>query len=202
MLEDITYRQLNYCECERIREIDASQYIGRTYREVNGIRQLVEINYQDPDFPEGYENHLQRLKSTVKSGGSALGAFLNEKLIGFCSINPETFGERHKYVLLDQLFISLNYRSKGIGKQLFFRSAIEAEKFGAEKLYICAGSAEETIGFYKALGCVKAVEINRELYSNDVRDMQLEYSLIKKEGHKNEFKQILTPPVFIRAYAD
>jgi len=115
---------------------------------------------------------------TITSGGSALGAFDGEKLIGFCSVNPEIFGVKYKYVLLDQIFISLPYRSKGIGKQLFTRSAKEAPKFGAGKFYICAGSSEETLAFYKALGCIEAIEINFELYEGDIRDIQLEYLFV------------------------
>jgi len=172
----ITYRQLKLPEAERIREIDASQFIGRAWREVNGIRQLIEINYQDPDFPNGYENHFAALKETIENGGSALGAFDIEKLIGFCSVNPDVFGTKNKYVLLDQIFVSLEYRSRGIGKQLFLRPVTEAKKLGAKKFYICAGSSEETIAFYRALGCVEASEINAELYEGDTRDMQLEYS--------------------------
>lgn len=174
-MKTITYRQIKLNETERIREIDASQFIGKAWREVNGSRQLVEINYQDPDFPNGYENHLVSLRDTIKNGGSALGAFDNEKLIGFCSVNSNVFGSQNRYVLLDQIFISLEYRSKGIGKQLFLRSVIEAKKLGAGKFYICAGSSEETIAFYRKLGCSEASEINPELYEGDTRDMQLEY---------------------------
>ena len=127
-MSNIIYRQLDITEAERIKEIDASQYIGRAWREVNGIHQLVEINYQDPDFPEGYENHLAGLKATIKNGGSALGAFENDKLIGFCSINPAIFGTKSKYILLDQIFVSSEKRGKGVGKQLFLRSIEEAKK--------------------------------------------------------------------------
>lgn len=175
-MNTIIYRQFKLADAGRIREIDASQFIGKAWREVNGIRQLVEINYQDRDFPNGYENHLASLNETIKNGGSALGAFNNEKFIGFCSVNPNVFSAKNKYVLLDQIFISLEYRSKGIGKQLFLRSVDVARAFGAEKFYICAGSSEETIAFYKALGCVEAKEINPELYEVDTRDIQLEYS--------------------------
>ena len=175
-MNTITYRQLDITEAERIKEIDASQFIGKAWREVDGTRQLVEINYQDPDFPEGYENHLAGLMKTITSGGSALGAFEGDRLAGFCSVNPQIFGTKSKYVLLDQIFVSLEMRGKGIGKQLFLRSVEEARKFGADKFYICAGSAEETIAYYRALGCVDAEEINSELYENDTRDIQLEYS--------------------------
>ena len=193
MMDTIIYRQLRFDECERIREINASQYIYRAWREVDGARQLVEINYQDTDYPDGYENHLAALKRTIKSGGSAQGAFCNMRLIGFCTVNPEVFGKTHKYVLLDQIFISLEFRGKGIGKQLFLQSVDAAKKFGAEKLYICAGSSEETIAFYRALGCTEAVEINQELYMNDTRDIQMEYTFTgisyntEKRGLKQQY---------------
>lgn len=56
-------------------------------------------------------------------------------------------------------------------------SADIAREWKADKIYICAGSAEETIAFYFAIGCKEAVGINKELYENDTRDYQLEFSL-------------------------
>ncbi|MDF2947364.1 MAG: putative acetyltransferase [Bacillales bacterium] len=182
----ITYRELKIEECERIREIDASQFIGRAWREVNGERKLVEINYQDPDWPNGYGYHVSRLKETIQGKGCAIGAFDEKQtLIGLVTVNRGFFGQESKYVLLDQLFISLEYRNKGIGKNLFFLSADVAKQWNADKIYICAGSAEETIAFYFAVGCVEAAEINRQLYENDPRDFQLEFNL------HNEAKGVL-----------
>ncbi len=71
----------------------------------------------------------------------------------------------------------MEYRSKGIGKRLFEFSADVARAWKADNIYICAGSAEETIAFYFAIGCKEAVEINKELYESDPRDYQLEFSL-------------------------
>lgn len=177
-MENITYRKLTVEECECIKEMDASQYIGKAWRIIDGKRKLVEINYQDPDWPNGYEYHYNNLKGTILSGGSAIGAFdSNNKLLGFTTINREFFGEKYNHVLLDQLFITLEYRSKGIGKKLFMLSADVAREWDADKIYICAGSAEETIAFYFAIGCKEAVEINKELYESDPRDYQLEFSL-------------------------
>lgn len=56
-------------------------------------------------------------------------------------------------------------------------SANVAREWNADKIYICAGSAEETIAFYFAIGCKEAEEINKELYESDTRDFQLEFSL-------------------------
>lgn len=175
---ELVYRKLSLEECECIKEIDPSQYIGKAWREIEGNRQLVEINYQDEDWPNGYEYHISHLRETILNGGSAIGAFnLDNKLLGFATVNPQVFGEKYKYVLLDQLFITLDYRNKGIGKKLFMLSTDEARKWDADKIYICAGSAEETIAFYFKLGCKEVEEINKELYEIDRRDYQLEFSL-------------------------
>jgi len=175
---ELVYRKLSLEECECIKEIDPSQYIGKAWREIEGKRQLVEINYQDEDWPNGYEYHISHLRETILSGGSAIGAFnLDNKLLGFATVNPQVFGEKYKYVLLDQLFITLDCRNKGIGKKLFILSTDEARKWDADKIYICAGSAEETIAFYFKLGCKEVEEINKELYEIDRRDYQLEFSL-------------------------
>lgn len=175
----VVYQKLSKHECSKIREIDASQYIYRAWRDINGKRQLVEINYHDPDFPNGYTHHLAALRNTIDYGGFAFGAFDNDCLLGFCSVNSDWFGTKSNYVLLDQLFISKESRSKGVGKRLFLLCANEAKKQGADKFYICAGSAEETIAFYFAIGCQEAKEINQTLYQQDTRNYQLEYDFAK-----------------------
>lgn len=176
---DIIYRLLELGECNRILEIDASQYIARAWRDVDGIRQLVEINYQEHELPNGYENHLTKLMITISTGGIVFAAFHKERLVGYCSVEKEIFGDKYQYVLFDQLFISRELRGKGIGKKLLFMSAKMAEKNGANKFYICAGSAEETIAFYRAIDCEEAKEINEELYEMDTRDYQLEFDFNK-----------------------
>ena len=58
---NIKYRRLDISECLKIREIDASQYIGQAWREVDGKRQLVKIDYYEPDLPNGFDAHLSKL---------------------------------------------------------------------------------------------------------------------------------------------
>lgn len=89
-------------------------------------------------------------------------------------------GSKYKYVLLDQIFISLEYRGKGIGRELFALCVDAAKDWNADRIYICAGSAEETIKFYDSIGCKETEEINMELYEQDPRDIQLEYVLQKR----------------------
>lgn len=144
-----TYRSLTIEECDRINEINPMQYIKRAWRKIDGTRQLVEINYQENDWPDGYEHYLSKLRNTLMEDGYAVGVSENTgSLVGFGTIDREIFGSAYKYVLLDSLFISLEHRNKGIGKRLFLACAEKAREWGAEKIYICAGSAEDTIAFY------------------------------------------------------
>lgn len=140
---------------------------------------MINLNYDSPDFPEGYEYHRNRLEETIKAGGVAFGAFCDQKLIGFCSLNHGVFGEKYKYILLDQLFINRPSRGKGIGRSLLYVAAEYAKNNGADKIYICSSSAEDTIAFYHAVGCEDAKEINQTLYQMDTRDIQLEYDVSK-----------------------
>jgi len=175
---NVNYRALTIDDCEQIKDMDPSQYINRAWREVDGNRQLINIEYQDNDWPGGYEHHFNSLKETILHDGFAVGAFdERNRLIGFATLNHEFFGVEYNYVLLDQLFITLEHRNKGIGTKLFSIISDKALGWKADKIYICAGSAEETVAFYFAIGCIEAVEINKQLHDNDPRDFQLEYSI-------------------------
>ena len=179
MIKDkIIFRKLELDECVKINDMNPKQYIGKAWREISGKRQLIAINYEDKDWPNGYEYHYNNLRKTIIENGIALGAFSKEgQLLGFITINREVFGQKIKYVLLEQLFITLEYRGKGIGKSLFMKGIEEIRGWGVDKLYICAGSAEETISFYFSLGCKEAMEVNKELYESDPRDYQLEFEI-------------------------
>lgn len=171
------YKELNIEEAERIREIDAECYIYKAWREVNGKRELVVIDWTDKELPNGLSWHIEHFKASLITGGRAIGCFNDNVLIGYLVMDANIFGKSSKYILLDQLFISKNYRNKGIGKKLFALASEVAKEFMAEKIYICAGSSEDTIAFYFKLGCIEATEINKELYEIDRNDYQLEYRL-------------------------
>lgn len=61
----ITLKKMSLEQCTQIAQMDASQYIGRAWREVEGVRTLVTIDYLDPTWPNGYETHLSNLIDTV-----------------------------------------------------------------------------------------------------------------------------------------
>ncbi len=177
-MDKIYYRNIELSETKRISEIDASIYIKHAWRDVDGQKKLIDLDYYEPGFPEGIAYHQRAIERTIIDQGFALGVFHEDgSMVGFVTLNKEIFGEKSNYVLLDQLFISKPYRKKGIGKQLIEFCTHKARSFGADKIYICAGSSKDTIAFYKALGCQEAMETNEVLLESDPRDIHLEYVL-------------------------
>jgi len=72
---NVNYRVLIIDDCEQIKDMNPSQYIERAWREVDGKRQLININYQDNAWPNGYEHHFTNLKETILNDAYAVGAF-------------------------------------------------------------------------------------------------------------------------------
>lgn len=171
-------RKLDVNDIDTIEMIDAECFIRNAWRMTDSGMKLVEINWYDYELPNGIKWHKKRMRKTILEGGAAFGCFEKETLIGYACVNREIFIQKSKYVLLDQLFVSKEYRGKGIGKKLLALCAAEARIYGADKLYICAGSSQDTIAFYFKCGCVLAEEINEELYEEDPNDIQLELDII------------------------
>lgn len=131
------YRELEVGDIERIREINGTQFIGRAQRNINGERELVDINWQEKELPNGTEWHIQKLETSIENGGKAYGCLEENNLIGCAVINVEIFGMTAHYILLDQLFISLEYRDKGVGRKLLKLCCQEAKIRGGKEIYMC-----------------------------------------------------------------
>lgn len=170
------YREMRLEESTKIRQIDATCYIENAWRMNHeaGEYELIKIDWTDFELPNGFEWHLERFEKTLQSGGKAFGCFDDDTLAGYATLDAGVFGREEKYVLLDQMFVSKDYRGKGIGKELISLCSRQALRFGAEKIYLCAGSSEDTIAFYCKLGCKPASERNDELFQEDPNDIQLE----------------------------
>lgn len=177
-MKNIDFREMRIDECGKMKDIDPQQYIKNAWRLVNGRRQLVEIDYHEASWPDGYERYYKELVQILINDGAAFGAFdSNDKLLGFASLKKQHFGKSAKYVLLDSMFVTYDKRGTGLGKKLFSLCIEKSREWHMDKIYICAGSAEDTVAFYRKLGCIDALEVNEKLYAEDPRDMQLEFKV-------------------------
>ncbi len=124
-----------------------------------------------------YQILISCLKNTVDTGGFVYGAFENDKLKGFVSVEALLFGGEQKYLDLTSIHVSEDMRGKGIGRALFLVAKKWAKEKGAKKLYISAHSAVESQAFYKAMGCVEAAVYHPRHVEEEPYDCQLECQL-------------------------
>ena len=153
---------------------DRTQKVTKCWRKTDGEWVIKDVAFVDKWSDEDYKRCVEYLRNLIKSNGYAVGAFLDVKLKGFASVDPAIFGTNAKYMNLSNIHISQDARRMGIGKELFALTKKWAKEHGAEKLYISAHSAVESQAFYKSMGCVEAVEYNKELAEKEPCDCQLE----------------------------
>lgn len=153
------------------------QEVTKCWRKENGKWQLKDISFVEEWGEREYAFLVKCLKNTANTGGFVFGAFEEERLVGFASVENQLFGSRKQYVQLSCIHVSEEWRGKGIGKRLFVIAVEGARRLGAEKLYISAHSSKESQAFYHAMGCIEAIEYNKELAEAEPCDCQLEFGL-------------------------
>ncbi len=153
------------------------QEVAHCWRKRDGQWELLPIAYVEDWDPEGRRRRAEKLLRSVQRGDAAYGAWAGETLVGFARLAGPLFGSREQYIDLAQLHVSAPCRGRGIGRELFRLACRGAREAGAEKLYISAHSAQETMAAYRALGCVEAEEIYWPLAKKEPCDVQLEYRL-------------------------
>lgn len=173
------YRELEMDETDRIKDIDGTCFIKNAWRmnADTGKYELVEINWQDDDLPNGLGWHVKHLRRTFEHGGTVFGCFDGDLLVGFATLEANPFGSKEQHVLLEQLYVSKDYRGKGIGRKLIELCKDQARKLDASRIRLYAGSSEDTIAFYKRVGCIPAEETNKVLAEIDPNDIQLDLLL-------------------------
>lgn len=150
------------------------QIVTKCWRKIDGKWCIKDISFVD-DFTElEYKELLICLKNTVEAGGLVKGAFFEDKLKGFVSIEPGLFGAKNEYLDLSNIYVSEDMRGKRIGKELFAYAKVWAKEHGARKLYISAHSAVESQAFYHSMGCAEAQEYSNEHVEKEPCDCQLE----------------------------
>ena len=172
----IQYRALRADEIHRdlFRFFIRHQVVTRCWRREAGTWVIRDVPFIDDWSEAEYEELVSCLKNTVNTGGFVYGAFRDGRLKGFVSVEREVFGGENRYLDLSSLHVSEDMRRMGIGSVLFRAAAGWARSHGGRKLYISGHSAVESQAFYHKMGCVEAVQYNREHVEKEPFDCQLE----------------------------
>jgi GNAT superfamily N-acetyltransferase len=174
----IEYRMLELSEIEKFRDIDRSEVIDEIYYHRNGALVLEKEHYDMKGFPPGKQDKLmERQREILRAGGVVLGAFDGPLLVGIASLENYFRGSKKKYLKVDILFVSKNYRGRGIARALVRRIGEQAKAIGADALYISATPSRRTVEFYMSCGARLIDELDPELFKMEPEDIHLEIPL-------------------------
>jgi len=170
------YVKVGFNEIERglFSQFIRFQKTTKVWRKTDNTWRIIDDTFVDDWDEKHYQKVIAFLKDIVIKGGVVFGAFNNGILKGFSSVEPVLFGRNNEYLSLPYIHVSEDMRKKGIGKILFQLSKDWAKEHGAKKLYIAAHPAIESQAFYKAMGCVEALEYSLAHIEKEPLDCQLE----------------------------
>ncbi len=171
-----------------------NQNVSRCWRYIDRSYKLTPVSYTEDWNLSQRRAVAKKIIDGVKCGSAAVLAVIGGEVVGFALIDGRLFGGENKYADLAEFYVCKPFRRKGIGERLFTLACIEAENFGAEKLYISAHSAEESISAYKKYGCVAASAPDASHVEKEPFDLQLEYPLkprIYEVFDKENYMQLL-----------
>lgn len=157
--ENMTERSLdNFCR---------TQSVKREFRLINNEYILVDCDWV---MDWSLEKKQVVAKSLLSNDYTAFGVLEKGRVIGFVSVETILRGE---FLVLDMIQVSQSYRNKGLGRMLFQIARTRAQEMGAKQLYISACSSEETIAFYKAMGCKLAINPITSIVEDEPMDVQM-----------------------------
>lgn len=178
-MNTITYHKLtaNNFKYDSLDDFILRQDVKECWRRVNGTLTLMPVAYVEDWDPVQRRERAEEVINELEKGGLAYGAFCEDKVVGFACLAAEFFGSQKQYMDMALFYVSGPFRRQGIGRELFKMACRGAKDAGAQKLYISAHSAKESMAAYYGLGCVEAAEVNRILAEKEPCDVQLEYVL-------------------------
>ncbi len=173
------YREISADEMNRelFQNFIRRQVVTKCWRKEDGEWKIKDVPFIDDWTEEDYATLVSCLKNTILTGGFVYGAFSEEKLKGFVSVESTLFGGEQRYLDLSSIHVSEDMRGCGIGKVLFLSAKDWAKEKGAKKMYISSHSSIESQAFYKAMGCVEAEVYCQKHVEEEPCDCQLECRL-------------------------
>lgn len=153
------------------------QEVNNVWRMENNAKIVKNVSFVEDWNDAEKQLVIKGLIETINNKGAVFGAFDGNKLIAFTSLDGNPIGNEKEYLQIQKLFVSNDYKGRGIGVELFNKCVERARSLGAQKLYISANSSVETVGFYEKMACVDASWINDKQVELEPFDCQMEYML-------------------------
>ena len=178
----ISYRHLTRQDLALFHQLDRTERIDYIYV-LHDMELLREDHFFDvPDWsPDDKADRIAELQADLDRGATAFGAFAGDRLVGMALVDHNFLPTGDRRLNLIGLWVSHGYRNRGVGRSLMELAAECARAHGAKALYISATPSENTIRFYRALGCRFTDIIDPDLFAAEPQDIHLELPLFRIE---------------------
>jgi len=171
-MDSLLLRPLARDELGLVWTIDRSERIETIYRLEDGALVARLGGFDVPGWPPGEAEHYAALHAACHDrGGTILGAFDGERLVGAAVLDTVPLGPQRDQLQLAFLHVSRAHRGKGLGTRLFEEMRARARARGARYLYVSATPSGNTVGFYQRRGCILAPEPDPELLALEPEDI-------------------------------
>ena len=168
-------RALKRSEIEQVWTIDRREIIENLYTLRGGKLVLHAEYFNVPGWEEGEaEKYTPLLQESFDRGGKFFGFFDGDTLAGVGAVDTIWRGPGKDLLQLSFLHVGNDYRGRRLGMQLFEHCKDIAREMGARGLYVSAIPSENTVNFYRRLGCVVSEAPDAELAALEPDDIQLE----------------------------
>lgn len=172
------YRALSRAEIGRLAQIDRTESIDYIYYVRDGTLVLEKEHWEVPDWsPSEKQQRIAVLQEDYDKGATFVGAFDGSTLIGMSVLDHNPMRSGVERLNLAGLWVSHQFRGKGIGKTLSRLVEQEARARGAKTLYVSATHSENAVRFYMAMGFQLAEPVDPYLSEIEPEDIHLEFML-------------------------
>jgi GNAT superfamily N-acetyltransferase len=176
----IRYRRLERADLARIGGIDRTERIDTLY--VQHGTELEELAgdwsarawFDDGEGEHSVAAQRKGCEAYLDSGGTALGAFDGERLVGIGVVLPHL---RPGVAQLAYLQVSDGYRGQGLGVRLTADLERIAREAGDATMVVSATPSENTVRFYLGRGYRPMAEPLPELFELEPEDVHLQKPL-------------------------
>lgn len=164
-------RQMAQAETCRSGEIDVSEDGDIVYRWIDGRVQATPEAWHRPRWDaEEVKRRIAAYTVEMERGGILLGAFDGDLLVGMAVLR---YNLTDTLAQLVALFVSKDYRRRGVASGLTQEIARLAQANGARALYVSAVPSRSAVGFYTSQGFQPMQDVNPELYALEPEDIHM-----------------------------
>ena len=171
-------RQLDISEFEKFKEIDRREIVEHVYYFRNGSLELEDEYIEVQDWTDKKkEQFISEFKELSSQGGMVFGAFEGGQLAGMAVLDTRFMGPNMDQLNLNGLWVSRDFRKKGIASGLIDHVKKIAKELGAKSLYVSATESYNTVNFYMKRGFKLAKKVDERLYEKEPMDIHMEMEI-------------------------